>query len=174
MPRQYGIVGVESKLAATELLFTWPAPFSLAAPPGDACNNTDALLSEDTQECSEALTRTGITCGSAQCGRPEDWPEGEPFFLPINMHNADQWVEFGLGLGQARADTGGKRRLSDAEITQLQVRARALAARGDRRVGAARYVVADQTAHGCWQHCCTHCAHGRNPERLSFSAHHEQ
>lgn len=105
------------------MFFSWASVFGLAPPPYQACNNTATNLSDQTQPCPEGSLQTGITCSTAECGRPSDWPQDEPFFLPFDMLNATVWQEVGAGLSQARAKAGLPRDLSHLEMAHLQVQA---------------------------------------------------
>ena len=75
-------------LQNAEIFFTWASPYSMVPPPATACNSTDALLSNQTQQCPQGTLRSGVACASQRCGRPADWPADEPFLLPFDFHNA--------------------------------------------------------------------------------------
>eukprot|EP00892_Ulva_mutabilis_P005840 jgi/Ulvmu1/3628/UM017_0040.1 len=110
-------------LVDPELLFTYASLYALIPPPQDTCTNGPPLLAAsgpatspagapadapaaDVTECAPGDLRTGITCKSEACGRPADWPEGEPFYLGVDLHNPGTWQALGLGLPAARVIAG--------------------------------------------------------------------
>ena len=89
---------VEGSLARppVDTLFTFPSIFVFAPDKRRTCVNTPAILSKDTMPCEPDALLTGINCNSAACGRPDDWPEGEPFFLPFDLQEPDTWTRLGF------------------------------------------------------------------------------
>lgn len=37
----------------------------------------------------------GVSCNSTKCGRPANWPAGEPFFLPLDLQDPEVWLKIG-------------------------------------------------------------------------------
>ena len=68
-----------------ELTFTWGANLGATPNAETSCRNTEELLSTNTRECGPGEAPASITCKSTGCGRPVDWPEDEPFFLPVDL-----------------------------------------------------------------------------------------
>ena len=111
-----------------ETQFTFASLFSRVPPPAGICADSPPVLPTDTpaapRPCSPGEFRTGITCRSAACGRPADWPEGEPYFLDVDLHDPAVWGEFKLGLPTARLRrglSGADVPYTEQELAHLQV-----------------------------------------------------
>ena len=87
-------------LSSAAALFSWASVYELVPPLNMSCTNTAQLGSNMVQECEPGALSTGVTCNDAQCGRPADWPAGEPFFIPVDLYNASSWEDFGVPAAQ--------------------------------------------------------------------------
>lgn len=89
---------------------------------------TSGNQSHPTRGNSSTLSRrrraaqVGISCPSAECGRPADWPEEQPFFLPLNLTDPQTWLDVGLGVQQFRVANGGPPETTPEEAAFLEVR----------------------------------------------------
>lgn len=81
-----------------DTLFTFPAVYSLGPRAAASCRNTDKLFSTKTFPCAAGTFPTGVSCNSPKCGRPSNWPEGEPFFLPLDLEDPDVWLRIGAAM----------------------------------------------------------------------------
>lgn len=115
--------------------FTFPSLFNIVPSAAGTCADGNPLLPPAPGQspapitgpmpCGPADLPTGLTCKSAACGRPADWPEGEPFFLNLDLHDPATWQAFGLGLPAARllqGQTGAELLYSQEELVHLTVR----------------------------------------------------
>jgi hypothetical protein len=78
-----------------DTLFTYPSVYTLAPTVRDSCRNADALFSPATGPCAKGAFPTGVNCNDTACGRPRDWPPGEPFYLPLDLQDPDVWLSIG-------------------------------------------------------------------------------
>ena len=109
--------------AAKERQLSYGSAFAAApSAPIPICNNAMELGGSQTRECGAAEQEIGVACGGAACGRPADWPENQPFFMPVNFTSAEQWRNLGMGLSQYRRAAGQAPMLTDNEFNFLQVR----------------------------------------------------
>ena len=126
------IEGAQGSVGASgnpETQFTFTSLFALTPSAAGTCADSPPIIPTDPPSaplpCGPGGFRTGITCRSAACGRPADWPEGEPYFLDVDLHNPLTWQLFGLGLPAARllqGLSGASILYSEEELSHLGVR----------------------------------------------------
>lgn len=74
----------DSRIDASAL-FTYPSIWALLNPLSASCVNAPEDTDGEPQECSSGELDTGVVCEAAACGLPAEWPEGQPYYLPVDL-----------------------------------------------------------------------------------------
>jgi hypothetical protein len=112
-----------------EGLLTMPAIWTFMGGVEGMCVHLPAGK-DKPKECKKTDIVAGVMCQSAACGRPDDWPAGKPFYIPIDLTDTATWETYILGVRAARQAAGKPTELSEAEKMHVKVGALSWLARG--------------------------------------------
>jgi hypothetical protein len=104
-----------------EALFTMPVYWSFMQPLEDTCVNLP-LGKRKPRQCKQGELQSGVQCKSTACGRPSDWPEDKPFYIPIDLLSPVTYDRYIAAVRAARELAGKPTKLTAAEKTHIRVR----------------------------------------------------